>query len=67
VVLAGQLRGWSMAQTLSQASDFAGRICEVRGAVPADLDFYAAFGPLQKKGDVMPDSIRHPPRSGDCA
>jgi fructokinase len=43
VVLAGCLRGWDMRTTLARATEFAGRICEVRGAVPADLDLYAAW------------------------
>ncbi|MDB5872296.1 MAG: fructokinase [Ramlibacter sp.] len=42
VVLAGLLRGWDMGTTLRRANDFAGHICEVRGAVPAQL---AAYGP----------------------
>ncbi len=40
VVLAAFLRGWDMRTTLERATEFAGRICEVRGAVPARLDSY---------------------------
>ncbi len=40
VVLAGLLRDWNTATTLQRANDFAGHICEVRGAVPAELGAY---------------------------
>jgi fructokinase len=43
VVLAGLLRGWDMATTLERANEFAGHICEVRGAVPPDLHVYRAW------------------------
>jgi fructokinase len=43
VVITGRLRGWDMRTTLERATEFAGRICEVRGAVPADLNLYAAW------------------------
>jgi fructokinase len=43
VVLAGLVRGWPLAQTLARANGFAGRICEQRGAVPADLAAYATW------------------------
>lgn len=43
VVLTGCLRGWNTPRTLERATEFAGRICEVRGAVPASLDSYAAW------------------------
>lgn len=39
-VLAGLLRGWDMGTTLARANEFAGHICEVRGAVPPRLDAY---------------------------
>ncbi len=40
VALAGLLRGWNIGTTLQRANDFAGHICEVRGAVPSDLKAY---------------------------
>lgn len=40
VALAGLCRGWDTPLLLERAIDFSGRICEVRGAVPADLDAY---------------------------
>ncbi|MGE0498971.1 MAG: PfkB family carbohydrate kinase [Ramlibacter sp.] len=43
VVLAGLLRGWPLADTLDRATAFAGHVCEVRGAVPADLAAYARW------------------------
>ena len=43
VVLAGLLRGWDMGETLERANEFAGHICEVRGAVPPDLGVYRAW------------------------
>ena len=41
VVIAGLLRGWEMGVTLRRANDFAGHICEIRGAVPAERAAYA--------------------------
>ena len=43
VTLLGILRGWSMETTLRRATEFAAAICEVRGAVPADMAFYGRF------------------------
>ena len=40
VMLAGLLRGWTVATALARATEFAGHICEVRGAVPPDLAAY---------------------------
>ena len=40
VMLAGLLRGWDVATALARAAEFASHICEVRGAVPADLAAY---------------------------
>lgn len=40
---AGMLRGWEPAQTLGAASRFAAKICEIRGAIPEDPDFYTPF------------------------
>jgi fructokinase len=40
VMLAGELRGWDVATALARATEFAGHICEVRGAVPPDLAAY---------------------------
>jgi fructokinase len=41
VMLAGLLRGWELPLALERANEFAGHICEVRGAVPPDI---AAYG-----------------------
>jgi fructokinase len=43
VVLAGMLRGWEVGTTLARANDFAGHICEVRGAVPSQGEAYRAW------------------------
>jgi fructokinase len=40
VMLAGLLRGWDLQPALDRAIEFAGHVCEVRGAVPADLADY---------------------------
>jgi fructokinase len=40
VMLAGLLRGWDLQPALDRAIEFAGHVCEVRGAVPADLAAY---------------------------
>lgn len=40
VFLAGQLRGWPLANTLRRAHEFATAVCGIRGAVSADPDFY---------------------------
>jgi fructokinase len=54
VVLCGLLRGWSMPTTLSRANAFAGHICEVRGAVPAQLADYASWTSGWDGGQVLP-------------
>jgi len=43
VVLAGLLRGWDIGETLERANEFAGHVCEVRGAVPSDLHVYRTW------------------------
>ena len=43
VMLAGFLREWPLQLALERANGFAGHICEVRGAVPAELGFYSAW------------------------
>ncbi len=43
VVLAGLLLGWPMAATLAHANAFAAAICGVRGAVPVQAGFHAAW------------------------
>lgn len=50
VVLTAFLRGWDMRTTLERATEFAGRICEVRGAVPASLDSYDAWTAAWRTG-----------------
>lgn len=43
VFLLGHLHRWPLALTLERANAFAAAICCIRGAVPADLDFYAPW------------------------
>jgi fructokinase len=39
----GLLQGWSPIQTLEFASDFAGAICQLQGALPTRPEFYSAW------------------------
>jgi fructokinase len=50
VALTGFLRGWDMRTTLERATEFAGRICEVRGAVPASLGSYDTWTAAWRTG-----------------
>lgn len=43
VCILGMALSWPVATALEQASAFAAAICEIRGAVPQDLDFYQPF------------------------
>lgn len=43
VFMLGMLRAWSPADTLARADAFARALCQIRGAVPATMDFYAPF------------------------
>ncbi len=43
IFLLGRERGWPLEDTLARANEFAGAICGVSGAVPADLAFYQPF------------------------
>ena len=43
VFLVGRARGWTLAQTLVRANEFAGAVCCIAGAVPPDLDFHRPF------------------------
>ena len=43
VFLLGQSLGWPMADTLTRANEFAGAICGISGAVPAELSFYRPY------------------------
>ncbi|QGZ41320.1 fructokinase [Pseudoduganella flava] len=43
VFLLGERHGWPRAATLARANAFAAAICGVRGAVPADATFHAAW------------------------
>jgi fructokinase len=43
ITLAGLLLGWPMDRTLARANAFAASICTVRGAAPAQRDFYVSW------------------------
>lgn len=43
VFLFGQSQGWPLALTLARANAFAGAICGIPGAVPADISFYTPW------------------------
>ena len=43
VFLLGRSRGWPLATTLARANEFAGAVCTITGAVPADLAFYTPY------------------------
>jgi hypothetical protein len=43
VFLFGQMQGWPLALTLARANAFAGAICGISGAVPADISFYTPW------------------------
>lgn len=40
IFLLGRVRGWALELALARANEFAGAICAVPGAVPADMGFY---------------------------
>ncbi len=54
VFLFGQARGWPLPLTLARANAFAGAICGVSGAVPADIGFYTAWLACWHAGGVRP-------------
>jgi fructokinase len=40
IFLLGRARGWPLELTLARANEFAGALCAIVGAVPADIGFY---------------------------
>lgn len=40
IFLLGRMRGWPLDTSLARANEFAGAICAIPGAVPADMGFY---------------------------
>jgi fructokinase len=47
---AGVLRNWQPQEILNQASRFASRICEIKGAIPDSASFYEPFKSLFSNG-----------------
>ncbi len=45
MLAAGYLLGWPSKRILERAAEFAGAICEIQGAIPADMGFYQDFQP----------------------
>ena len=43
ILAAGYLQGWTPEKILEAGTEFAGRICEIEGALPAARDFYTDF------------------------
>ena len=50
MLAAGILRDWQPEEILQQASRFAARICEIKGAIPDSPSFYEPFKPLFRNG-----------------
>ena len=46
----GTIKGWNPDRTLSMASMFASRICEIRGAIPKSRKFYDPVKEMMKNG-----------------
>lgn len=43
ILALGLLRGWNPSTVVERATKFAGKICDIKGAVPEDRDFYKPF------------------------
>ena len=54
VFLFGRSQGWPLPLTLARANAFAGAICGISGAVPADIAFYAPWLACWRAGGVLP-------------
>ncbi|MRW93407.1 fructokinase [Duganella sp. FT80W] len=54
VFLFGQSQGWPLPLTMARANAFAGAICGISGAVPADIGFYAPWLDSWQRGAVHP-------------
>lgn len=54
VFLFGQAQGWPLPLTLARANAFAGAICGIAGAVPADIAFYLPWLASWQRGAVRP-------------
>ena len=48
VQIAGLLQNWHPEKILSRAAEFAARICEIEGAIPADASFYTGMFGLEE-------------------
>lgn len=52
VFLFGQSQGWPLSLTLARANAFAGAICGISGAVPADIGFYTPWIARWREGAI---------------
>ncbi|MCU6502146.1 PfkB family carbohydrate kinase [Rugamonas sp. A1-17] len=57
VFLFGQSQGWPVSLTLARANAFAGAICGISGAVPADIAFYQPWIAAWRGDAVMPGAV----------
>lgn len=57
VFLFGQSHGWPLSLTLARANAFAGAICGISGAVPADIAFYQPWIAAWRGDAVMPGAV----------
>lgn len=55
VFLYGRAQGWPLPLILARANAFAGAICGVAGAVPADIGFYQPWLAAWHAGAVLPE------------
>jgi fructokinase len=54
VFLLGRSQGWPLPLTMARANAFAGAICGLCGAVPADIAFYQPWIACWRGGGVSP-------------
>lgn len=67
VFLYGRSQGWPLPSILARANAFAGAICGVAGAVPADIGFYAPWLAAWQAGAVLPGVLPQAEVSGVAA
>lgn len=57
IFLLGREQGWPLEDTLARANEFAGAICGISGAVPADVAFYQPF--IARWMSAQPEKASH--------
>ena len=58
VFLFGQAQGWPLPLIMARANAFAGAICGLSGAVPADIAFYQPWIACWRSGGVLPTTTK---------